>query len=86
MCGWRFWWQPVLRHFRRALALDPQNADLHFSLGQYYQSFDMKGRALSEYKTALRINPKHAEARKAVVAVKQNGSTGVDKVFKRLFG
>ncbi len=74
------------RHFRRALALDPQNADLHFSLGRYYQSFDMKSRALSEYKTALRINPQHAEARKAVVEVKQNGSTGVDKVFKRLFG
>lgn len=74
------------RHFRRALALDPQNAELHFSLGRYYQSFDMKGRALSEYKAALRINPKHAEARWAVVEAKQNGSDGVDKVFQRLFG
>jgi hypothetical protein len=74
------------RHFRRALTLDPQNADLHFALGRYYQSFDMKGRALSEYKTALRINPNHTEARKAVVEVKQNGSSSMDKVMKRLFG
>ena len=74
------------RHFRRALTLDPQNADLHFALGRYYQSFDMKGRALSEYKTAIRINPKHAEARKAVVEVSQTSPTSVDKMFKRFFG
>ena len=74
------------RHFRRALTLDPQNADLHFALGRYYQTFDMKGRALSEYKTALRIDPNHTEARKAVVEVKQSGSSSMDKVMKRLFG
>jgi tetratricopeptide (TPR) repeat protein len=82
---------PVLRnkaerHFRRALALDPQNADLHFALGRFYQSFDIKGRALSEYKTALRINPNHVEARKAVVEMKQNGSSSMDKVMRCLFG
>ena len=72
------------RHFRRAVSLDPQNAGLHYFFGRYYQSFDMKTRALAEFKTALRIDPKHAKARAALVELKGDDSSIQDRL-KGLF-
>lgn len=68
------------RHFRRAISLDPQNAVLHYFLGRYYQSFDMKSRALAEFKTALRIDPKHAKARGALVELKGDDTSLQDRL------
>lgn len=68
------------RHFRRAVSLDPQNAQLHYFLGRYYQSFDMKSRALAEFKTALRIDPKFAKARSALVELKGDDSSLQDRL------
>jgi len=50
------------RAFRRAVALDPSNADAHFSLGYalFYQK-RLKD-AVGELDTALRLNPDHAGA------------------------
>jgi len=72
------------RHFRRALSLDPQNAEAHYLLGRYYQSFDMKSRALAEFKAALAINPKLSQARSALVEIKGQDS-GLQDKLKRLF-
>ncbi len=72
------------RHFRRAVSLDPQNAQLHYFLGRYYQSFDMKSRALAEFKTALRIDPKFTKARSALVELKGDDSSLQDRL-KGLF-
>jgi tetratricopeptide (TPR) repeat protein len=74
------------RHFRRALSLDPQNADYHFRLGLYYKSFNYKSRALSEFKTALRIDPTHSGARSGLVDLKKNGSGAMDQLFKKILG
>lgn len=72
------------RHFRRALSLDPQNAETHYLLGRYYQSFDMRSRALAEFKAALAIDPKLSQARSALVELKgQDG--GIQDKLKRLF-
>ena len=72
------------RHFRRALSLDPQNAELHYFLGRYYQSFDMKSRALAEFKSALRIEPKFSKARAALVELKGDDASFQDRL-KSLF-
>lgn len=72
------------RHFRRAISLDPQNAQLHYFFGRYYQSFNMKSRALAEFKTALRIDPKLAQARSALVQLKGNEASFQDRL-KGLF-
>jgi tetratricopeptide (TPR) repeat protein len=74
------------RHFRRALTLDPQDAKLHYALARYYQSFDMRSRALSELKIALRIDPNFADARKSLVELKGGDATSMGKVFKKFFG
>jgi cytochrome c-type biogenesis protein CcmH/NrfG len=74
------------RHFRRALSMDPQNAEIHYLLGRYYQSFDMKSRALAEFKIALRIDPALASARSAVVELKGNEEGGFQGRLKKLFG
>ena len=68
------------RHFRRAVSLDPQNAVLHYYLGRYYQSFDLNARALAEFKTALRIDPKHAKARSALVELKGDDTSLQDRL------
>jgi len=72
------------RHFRRALSLDPQNAEFHYFLGRYYQSFDMRSRALAEFKSALRIDPKLSKARSALVELKGDDGSFQDRL-KGLF-
>ncbi|HXV62844.1 MAG TPA: DUF4388 domain-containing protein [Vicinamibacteria bacterium] len=73
------------RHFRKALSLDPQNAELHYLLGRYYLSFDMKNRALAEFKTALRIDPRLSQARSALVDLKASDDTSLQRKLKQLF-
>ena len=70
------------RHFRRAVSLDPQNAELHYLLGRYYRSFDMKWRAIAELKTALRIDPKSSKARSALVELKGDDKSLDDRLKK----
>ncbi len=72
------------RHFRRALSLDSQNAEAHYLLGRYYQSFEMRSRALAEFKAALAIDPRLAQARSALVELKAPDS-GIQDKLKRLF-
>jgi Tfp pilus assembly protein PilF len=74
------------RHFRRALSLDPQNAECHYRMGSYYKSFNMKSRALAEFKTALRIDPTHSKARRELVDLKKNGSSAMEQLFKKILG
>jgi tetratricopeptide (TPR) repeat protein len=73
------------RHFRRALSIDPQNAQIHYLLGRYYQSFDMKSRALAELKAALAIDPKLSQARSALVEIKGANDGTIQDKLKRLF-
>jgi tetratricopeptide (TPR) repeat protein len=74
------------RHFRRALSLEPQSADLHFRMGRYYQSFNMKSRAVAEFKTTLRIDPRHSKARGALVELNESSDKPVGQLFKKIFG
>ena len=74
------------RHFRRALSLAPQSADIHFRMGRYYQSFNMKSRAVAEFKTTLRIDPRHSKARGALVEISESSNKSVGQLFKKIFG
>jgi tetratricopeptide (TPR) repeat protein len=74
------------RHFRRALSIEPQSADLHYRMGKYYKKFNMRSRALAEFKTALRIDPRHTKARSELVDEKKGNGGSVEKVFKKIFG
>lgn len=74
------------RHFRRALSLEPQNADLHYRLGRYYQAHNMRSRALAEFKIALRIDPNHSKARSSLAEGKDASAGPVEQLFKRIFG
>lgn len=71
--------------FRRALSLDPENAQLHYDFALYYRSMGMPSRALAELKTALRIDPGLAEARRAVVELKQKDEGAFTKSLRKLF-
>jgi tetratricopeptide (TPR) repeat protein len=73
------------RHFIEALRLAPQDADLHFSLGLYYKSFGMHSRAQHEFRTAIRINPNHEDAKKHISSGK-NAKDPLRDVFKKIFG
>jgi tetratricopeptide (TPR) repeat protein len=73
------------RHFIEALRLAPQDADLHFSLGLYYKSFGMHSRAQHEFRTAVRINPNHEDA-KQHISTGKNAKDPLRDVFKKIFG
>lgn len=72
-------------HFRRALALDPHNAELHYEFGRYYQGLGMPSRALAEMKAALRLDPGLSKARSAVVEMKKTDESPITKSLKKIF-
>jgi len=71
------------RDFVEALRLEPDNADLHCTFGMYYKAMKQRARAQAELETALRLNRKHALARRELEAI----SPGFDGVLslKKLF-
>ncbi len=73
------------RHFIEALRLEPQSADLHFSLGLYYKSFGLHSRADTEFRTVLRIEGGHEGARKHLIGNRRRKDPLRD-MFKKIFG
>jgi tetratricopeptide (TPR) repeat protein len=71
------------RHYIEALRLAPQDAELHVSLGLYYKSFGLRTRAETEFRTALRIDPRHAEARRQL-AGDPNSKASWGELFNRM--
>ena len=71
------------RHYIEALRLAPQDAELHVALGLYYKSFGLKTRAETEFRTALRIDPKHAEALRQVAA-ERDSKTSWGELLNRM--
>jgi tetratricopeptide (TPR) repeat protein len=71
------------RDFVEALRLEPDNADLHCTFGMYYKAMKQRARAQAEFETALRLNRKHALARRELEAI----APGFDGVLslKKLF-
>ena len=73
------------RHFIEALRLEPQDADLHFWLGLYYKTFGLKSRAETEFRTALRIDPKHQGAHKHLTGGGKRKDP-LSNLFGKIFG
>ena len=72
------------RDFVEAVRLEPDNADLHYTFGMYYKAMKQRARAQAELQTALRLNRRHALARRELEALSPDG---VDVVLnlKKLF-
>lgn len=72
------------REFIEAVRLDPDNADLHFQFGLYYKAMKQRSRALAEMRTAVRLNPKHKNAREEleVLSPKDSALTSLKKLFR----
>jgi hypothetical protein len=80
---------PALRkdaeeHFVEALRLAPQDPELHYWLGLYYKTFGLNSRAITEFRTTLRINPRHEGARKQLGGGRKDDALGT--VLKKIFG
>jgi len=56
-------YETAIGYFRNALALTPDNSEVHFMLAQTYASADRPEDALREYQTVLRLAPDHLESR-----------------------
>ena len=71
------------RDFVEALRLEPDNPDLHYTFGMYYKAMKQRARAQAELETALRLNRRHAMARRELEAI----APGFDAVLslKKLF-
>ena len=63
----------------------PEDPELHYWLGLYYKSFGLKSRAITEFRTTLRINPKHERARKQLGGGRKKDDA-LGNVLKKLFG
>jgi tetratricopeptide (TPR) repeat protein len=72
------------REFLEALRIDPDNPDLHYQFGMYYKVMKQRARALAEMQTAVRLNPRHALARRELEAVSPKDSAlgSLKKLFR----
>jgi len=63
----------AIEQFKAAIAIDPNQPDVHFNLGAM---LDQKGRsadAAEQFEIALRLNPVHSAARKALEDIARRG-------------
>ena len=72
------------REFLEAVRLEPDNPDIHYQFGMYYKIMKQRARALAEMQTALRLNRRHALARKEIEALGKE-STPITLSLKKLF-
>jgi tetratricopeptide (TPR) repeat protein len=72
------------REFLEALRIDPDNPDLHYQFGMYYKVMKQRARALAELQTAVRLNPRHAMARRELesVAPRDSALSSLKKLFR----
>jgi len=71
------------RDFVEALRLEPDNADLHCKFGMYYKAMRQRARAQAELETALRLDRRHAMARRELEAIAPGSDTVLN--LKKLF-
>ena len=71
------------REFLEALRIEPDNPDLHYQFGMYYKVMKQRARALAEMQTAVRLNPRHAMARRELetLSPKDSALTSLKKLF-----
>jgi tetratricopeptide (TPR) repeat protein len=72
------------REFLEALRIDADNPDLHYQFGMYYKVMKQRARALAEMQTAVRLDPRHAMARKELEALspKDSALSSLKKLFR----
>ena len=72
------------REFLEAARLEPSNPDLHYQWGLYYKVMKQKSRAIAEFRTALRLKPRHGGARAELEALSPRDSalTSLRKLFQ----
>jgi tetratricopeptide (TPR) repeat protein len=72
------------REFLEALRIEPDNPDLHYQFGMYYKVMKQRARALAEMQTAVRLNPRHATARRELEALspKDSALSSLKKLFR----
>ena len=72
------------REFLEAVRLDPDNADLHYQIGLYYKAMRVKSRAIAVLQTAVRLSPRHKQAREELESLspKDSALTGLRKLFR----
>jgi hypothetical protein len=72
------------RHFAEAIRLDPNNVEAHFRFGAYYKAIGVPSRAIAEFRTVLRLDPRHQQARKELEMSSPRDSVLV--TLKKLLG
>jgi len=72
------------REFLDALALEPNNADIHYQFGLYYKVMKQRARALAEMQTAVKLSPRHRMARAELetLSPKDSALVNLKKLFK----
>ena len=62
-------YETAIGYFQNALALTPNNSEVHFMLAQTYASANRVEDALREYQTVLRLAPEHLESRLQIAEI-----------------
>ncbi len=72
------------RQFIEAVRLEPDNVELHYQFGLYYNALKVRSRAVAEFRTVVRLDPRHKLARRELEATSPNDSVLV--TLKKLLG
>ena len=72
------------REFYEAARIEPDNAEIHYQWGLYYKVMKIKSRAVAEMRTAVRLNPRHKNARTELeqLSPKDSALQSLKKLFR----
>jgi Flp pilus assembly protein TadD len=84
MARWTRTARQAEREFLEAVRLEPEDPELHVQFGLYYKAMNVRSRAIAEFRTAVRLNPRHKAARAALEALSPGDPalTGLRKLLE----
>jgi tetratricopeptide (TPR) repeat protein len=84
MARWTRTARQAEREFLEAVRLEPEDPELHVQFGLYYKAMNVRSRAVAEFRTAVRLNPRHKAARAALEALspRDPALTGLRKLLE----
>jgi hypothetical protein len=74
-------------HFRKALAIAPQETDIRYALAEYYLALHQRSRASKELENILRIEPSHGDAARLLdeISDDEEETPTLPRLFRQFF-
>ncbi len=71
-----------IEQYRRLIALNPKDVQLHFELGFLFKDLGRRREALQEWKRIIQIDPNNLQARQEIQDLLNDGDSNRDRCLR----